>query len=105
METFKRYQAFDDFESTPLHATVLIDGQGKIRWHDSGPDPFMNVDFLLSESKRLLYPDRIELPKEPQPLEQPIPADALTPRNVFPAPGPSPTKEPERREVATGKSP
>ncbi len=105
METFKRYQAFDDFESTPLHATVLIDGQGKIRWHDSGPDPFMNVDFLLSESKRLLYPERIELPKEPQPLEQPKPADALTPRNVFPAPSPSPTKEPERREVAAGKSP
>ena len=104
METFKRYQAFDDFESTPLHATVLIDGQGKIRWHDSGPEPFMNVDFLLSEAKRVLYPERIELPKEPQPLEQPKPADALNPRNVFPAPSQTPTKEPERREVAAGKT-
>ena len=64
----------------------------------------MNVDFLLSEAKRVLYPERIELPKEPQPLEQPKPADALNPRNVFPAPSQTPTKEPERREVAAGKT-
>ena len=106
METFKLYQAFDDFELSPMHATVVIDGQGKIRWHDSGPEPFMNVDFLLSESKRLLYAERMVLPKEPEPLEQPKPADALTPRNVFPTPpSQTPTKEPERREVATGRSP
>ena len=104
LQTFKRYQAFDDFESSPLHATVLIDGQGKIRWHDSGPDPFMNVDFLLEEAKRLLYPERLQLPREPELSDPTIPADALTPRNVFPTTTPPVTKEPERREVATGRA-
>lgn len=58
---FKRYQAYDDFEDAALHATVLIDGAGRIRWHDVGPEPFMNLDFLLEESKRLLYPDRQDI--------------------------------------------
>ena len=30
-EIFKLYQAFDDFDGQPLHGTVLIDGQGKVR--------------------------------------------------------------------------
>ena len=104
LETFQRYHAFDDFESSPLHATVLIDGQGKIRWHDIGPEPFMNVDFLLQEAKRLVYPERMTLPRETELLDQSHPADALTPRNVFPTPGQTPTKEPERREVAAGRT-
>ena len=86
LETFKRYQAFDDFEGTPLHGTFLIDGNGKLRWHDTGSDPFMNVDFLLEESKRLLFPDRIERPKELELLDESSPVDALSPRNVFPVP-------------------
>ena len=105
LETFKRYRAFDDFEATPLHATVLIDAQGKIRWHDTGPNPFMNVDFLLKESHRLLHPEKIQLPTEPELLDQSGPADAQNPRNVFPSPGSTPTKEPERREVAAGRMP
>jgi len=51
---FKQYRAFDDFENTPLHATFLIDGAGQIRWQDIGPEPFMDMKFLLGESKRLL---------------------------------------------------
>ena len=54
---FKKYHAFDEFENQPLHGTFLIDGQGKIRWQDISYEPFMDCDFLLSESKRLLgYP-------------------------------------------------
>ncbi|HEY0981801.1 redoxin domain-containing protein [Schlesneria sp.] len=102
LETFKNYHAFDDFEDAPLHATVLIDADGKIRWHDVGPDPFMNVDFLLAESKRLLYPTYIQMPHEPEAPPEPGPADALSPRNVFPSPTPPQKPEPERREVAAG---
>lgn len=93
LETFKRYQAYDDFESSPLHGTILIDGAGKIRWHDTGAEPFMNVDFLLAESQRLLNPERMVLPKEPELLDESGPVDALSPRNVFPAPSQPAAKE------------
>ena len=93
LNVFKRYHAYDDFENLPLHATVLIDGAGKIRWHDSGAEPFMNVTFLLNESKRLLYPERLELPQEPELLDESGPADALGPRNVFPVPSQSAAKQ------------
>jgi hypothetical protein len=32
----------------------LLDGRGRIRWQDTGPDPFMDVKFLLGETRRLL---------------------------------------------------
>jgi len=83
-DLFKRYHAFDDFEGTPLHGTFLIDAAGKIRWHDVGAEPFMNVDFLLRESNRVLHPDRVEMPQEPTLLDESGPADATSPRNVFP---------------------
>jgi len=54
LELFRRYQCYDDFERTPLHGTFLIDGNGLIRWRDVGPQPFMDVKFLMGESRRLL---------------------------------------------------
>jgi peroxiredoxin len=54
LEVFKAYRAYDDFESTPLHGAFLIDGAGRVRWHEVGPEPFTDVDFLLGEAKRLL---------------------------------------------------
>lgn len=54
MDVFKRYRVFDDFEKQPLHGTFLIDSQGRVRWQDISYEPFMDVDFLLEESKRLL---------------------------------------------------
>jgi len=54
LEVFKSYRAYDDFERAPLHGTFLIDGTGQVRWQDIGPDPFMDLKFLLGESKRLL---------------------------------------------------
>ena len=38
----------------PLHGTFLVDAAGKIRWRDSGDQPFMDTDFLLRELPRLL---------------------------------------------------
>ena len=51
---FKDWRCFDDFENQPLHGTFLIDAHGRLRWWDIGYEPFMDVDFLLKESARLL---------------------------------------------------
>ena len=51
---FKRYRAFDDFEKAPLHGTFLVDPAGKLRWQDVSFEPFMDWEFVLRESKRLL---------------------------------------------------
>ena len=37
-----------------IPSNFLIDGNGKIRWQDIGYEPFMDIDFLLAESRRLL---------------------------------------------------
>jgi peroxiredoxin len=51
---FRSAGAFDDFERIPLHATMLIDAAGRVRWQDVGAEPFKDPDFLLGEAKRLL---------------------------------------------------
>ncbi len=53
LEAFRAYRAFDEFEETPLHGTFFIDGQGLIRWQDIGYEPFMEVEWLLGECRRL----------------------------------------------------
>ncbi len=54
LATFKSFRAFDDFETTPLHGTFLIDADGLVRWQDISYQPFTQAKWLLSESKRLL---------------------------------------------------
>jgi peroxiredoxin len=51
---FKAFDAWDDFENKPLHATCLIDASGRLRWQHVSYEPFMLPDFLLEEAKRLL---------------------------------------------------
>ncbi|MEM8666948.1 MAG: redoxin domain-containing protein [Planctomycetota bacterium] len=51
---FKSFRCWDDFENQPLHGTFLIDARGRVRWQDISYEPFMDVDFLLKESERLL---------------------------------------------------
>ena len=52
-ENARRFSSYDDFEEIELHSTILIDKQGKVRWKRTGGDPFMNIDFLLKELKRI----------------------------------------------------
>lgn len=52
--SFKAYGAHDDFEGKALHGTFLLDPKGRILWSDIAADPFMDLDFLLKESHRLL---------------------------------------------------
>ena len=51
---FKKWRCFDDFEGLDLHGTFLIDEGGCVRWQDISYEPFMEVEWLLDESKRLL---------------------------------------------------
>ncbi|MBS1714556.1 MAG: redoxin domain-containing protein [Armatimonadetes bacterium] len=52
-ENARRFSSFDDFEEMELHSTILIDRKGRVRWKRTGGDPFMNMDFLLTELKRI----------------------------------------------------
>ena len=54
LELFRSWRAFDDFEQVPLHGTYLIDSAGRVRWLDISYEPFMDWEFLLAESVRLL---------------------------------------------------
>jgi peroxiredoxin len=54
LTAFQAYRAYDNFEQVALHGTFLIDGDGYVRWHDISYEPFMDVNFLLHESTRLL---------------------------------------------------
>ena len=54
LELFRSWRAFDDFEQVPLHGTYLIDSAGRVRWLDISFEPFMDWEFLLDESVRLL---------------------------------------------------
>ena len=54
LEAFKKVRAHDDFEKDNLHATILIDQDGKQRWQDISYTPFTDTKFILEESKRLL---------------------------------------------------
>lgn len=56
---FKTFRAYDDFEEEPLHAAVLIDAKGRLRWIDVSWEPFSDTAFLLKEAQRL-----ISLPEE-----------------------------------------
>lgn len=53
---YKKYRAFDDFENFPLHGLFIINRQKEIVWEDISSDAFLDIDFVLAESKRLLHP-------------------------------------------------
>jgi peroxiredoxin len=52
-EAFRRYRAYDDFESQPLHGSFLIDAQGNVRFQRISADPFLDVEFIKAEAARV----------------------------------------------------
>lgn len=54
LTAFKTFRAYDDFEEEALHAAILIDAKGCLRWIDISWEPFTDTNFLLAEAKRLL---------------------------------------------------
>eukprot|EP00913_Durusdinium_trenchii_P023283 g21861.t1 len=65
LDVFHKYRVFDDFEKQPLHGTFVIDGKGRVRWHDISYEPFMKPDFVLEEAKRLLAQSKSPTVKTP----------------------------------------
>jgi hypothetical protein len=53
-KSFRAFDAWDEFEDKPLHATCLIDAAGRMRWQHVSYEPFMLPEFLLEEAQRLL---------------------------------------------------
>jgi peroxiredoxin len=53
LDSFKRYRAYDDFESQPLHGTFLIDALGRVRFQRISADPFLDVEFIKAEAARV----------------------------------------------------
>jgi peroxiredoxin len=49
----KRFLAYDDFEEIELHATILIDKEGKLRWSRVGGEPFEDIAFLTKTLESL----------------------------------------------------
>ena len=49
----KRCKAFDDFENKELHATLLLDKQGRVWWYRYGVEPFPDNKFLKEEIARM----------------------------------------------------
>lgn len=49
----RRFTSYDDFEDLELHSTILIDSRGRVHWKRTGGDPFTDMEFLLSELKRM----------------------------------------------------
>jgi peroxiredoxin len=49
---FRAYRAYDDFEHRPLHATFIVDPEGRMIWHDISYEPFMDPHFVLKEALR-----------------------------------------------------
>ena len=54
LEAFRAWRCHDDFEDMALHGTFLVDGAGRIRWQDISYEPFTEVEWLLTETRRLL---------------------------------------------------
>ncbi|MFO0942360.1 MAG: redoxin domain-containing protein [Pirellulales bacterium] len=59
LSAFKIMRCYDDFENQPLHGLFLLipakDGQPtRVAWQDISFEPFMDVDFAISESQRLI---------------------------------------------------
>jgi len=53
LELFKLYRVYDDFESQPLHGTILIDAHGNVRFQRMSADPFLEVEFVKAEAERV----------------------------------------------------
>jgi peroxiredoxin len=69
LDVFRAWRCYDDFEQRPLHGCFLVDGAGLVRWQDISYEPFMDVDFILTEAQRLMSMDAV-------PPSQPAPATA-----------------------------
>ncbi|MGI9241245.1 MAG: peroxiredoxin family protein [Verrucomicrobiales bacterium] len=57
-QSFRALGAYDDFKDSVLHGVFYVDPKGRVLWRDSGVAPFMELDFMIEETRRLrtVYP-------------------------------------------------
>ena len=55
LASFKAWRCHDDFESMALHGTFLVAPSGRVLWQEVSAQPFVRIDWLLAESRRLLH--------------------------------------------------
>lgn len=53
MQSFRKYRAYDDFESTPLHGFFVINKNHEIVLLERGSMPYLDLEGLLPELARL----------------------------------------------------
>ena len=51
--SLKVFQEYGCYDGRALHGSFLIDASGMVQWQEVGDEPFMDVDRILSESRRL----------------------------------------------------
>lgn len=49
----RRFLAYDDFEDSERHATVLVDKKGRVHWAHTGGAPFDDMAFLEKQLERM----------------------------------------------------
>jgi peroxiredoxin/tetratricopeptide (TPR) repeat protein len=49
----RRFKSYDDFEDMGIHATILIDKEGRVHWASHGGAPFEDYTFLASQLQRM----------------------------------------------------
>ena len=47
LETFRAWGAWDHFDSRPVHATCVVDAEGRLRWQACGTEPFYDAAAVL----------------------------------------------------------
>ena len=49
LATFKRYFVYNEFERRPLHGTIVVGPEGKVRWSHIDNQPFMKPKWRSEE--------------------------------------------------------
>ncbi len=64
--SFKSFRAFDNFNRQPLHATIVVDSAGRIRWQNIGQHPFMDCREVLKTALAVRQETEQEKIKRPK---------------------------------------
>ncbi|HMO14995.1 MAG TPA: peroxiredoxin family protein [Pirellulaceae bacterium] len=55
LRIFKAFDVVDKGSGQPLHGIFVIDARHEIRWHDIGSEPYMDIEFVLTEASKLAH--------------------------------------------------
>ena len=58
LAAFRAFGCYDEFEDRPLHGAILVDAEGLVRYQRISAEPFVDIEFLKAESRRMVAPKR-----------------------------------------------